>query len=308
LAQQQAQELQSLTLAVPAHLTCLCDFTRAAAHLPKGFLPHPRSAGKQLVLEAVNTPNAPRTIDCFHLSSVLEADMTVGGTAVLRHGDSPVMYTVSRLSRKQRFSIAAAACHGVLYLCGSPWLADDGLGKADVTLPLLELSGDSGYAGTQQKLADYPTLRYRFPHQGSDTTMGGTDESIRADEAYRFQSGQIRNKALFALDILLIELCFNRTFEQLRQGATGGSLAASLSGVCGFAAPTPSLPDDMEVANGLIDDVYLEAGYAYGCAVQRCLRCEFPGRDVTKSFDFKQFRRLFFNGVVAPVQAAYIHA
>ncbi|EHA55776.1 hypothetical protein MGG_07344 [Pyricularia oryzae 70-15] len=44
----------------------------------------------------------------------------------------------------------------------------------------------------------------------------------------------------------------------------------------------------------------------YGYAVQRCLRFEFPGRDVTKSIQFDQFRhQFFFLCVVAPVQATF---
>lgn len=63
--------------------------------------------------------------------------------------------------------------------------------------------------------------------------------------------------------------------------------------------------EDYAVAEMQTDKVYLEAGYSYGYAVQRCLRCEFPGRDVTKNFQFQQFRMDFFNGVVAPIQATY---
>ncbi|KAI6368842.1 hypothetical protein MCOR31_005399 [Pyricularia oryzae] len=45
---------------------------------------------------------------------------------------------------------------------------------------------------------------------------------------------------------------------------------------------------------------------SYGYAVQRCLRFEFPGRDVTKSIQFDQFRhQFFFLCVFAPVQATF---
>jgi len=111
------------------------------------------------------------------------------------------------------------------------------------------------------------------------------------------QSNLIRNRTLFALGILLIELCLNKTFDQLRQESHSDSFGASL----GVTSP----PDDYEIANAQMQNVYLEAGDFYGYAVQRCLRYEFPGRDVTKTFEFEQFRRDFFSCVVAPVQTTY---
>ena len=88
-----------------------------------------------------------------------------------------------------------------------------------------------------------------------------------------------------------IELCLNTSFHDLRQLFPGSQTTAI---------------DDDSIAVVKVDEVYLEAGDAYGYAVQRCLRCEFPGRDITKSFDFAQFRRHFYDGVVAPVQAVYM--
>jgi len=77
--------------------------------------------------------------------------------------------------------------------------------------------------------------------------------------------------------------------------------SASVQGV----SASSTVADDYLFAEKQTDRVYLEAGDLYGYAVQRCLRCEFPGRDVTKSFEFQQFRTNFFMGVVAPVQATY---
>lgn len=60
------------------------------------------------------------------------------------------------------------------------------------------------------------------------------------------------------------------------------------------------------MADILVDQVYEDVSEWYGYAVQRCLRFEFPGRDVTKSIQFDQFRhQFFFLCVVAPVQATF---
>ena len=60
---------------------------------------------------------------------------------------------------------------------------------------------------------------------------------------------------------------------------------------------------DYELADRLSDLIYLDAGHSYCYAVQRYLRCELPGQDATKRLELEQFRKVFFNGVVAPVQA-----
>jgi hypothetical protein len=102
----------------------------------------------------------------------------------------------------------------------------------------------------------------------------------------------VRNQTLFALGIFLIEVGFNKSFEELRNQALIGSDGLSEL-------------EDFQLAIGLADDLHLDAGPEYGDATKRCLRCEFPGRDVTKHLGYTQFRQQFFNGVVAPVQATF---
>jgi hypothetical protein len=228
------------------------------------------------------------------------------------------------LSRKQRFSIAAAMCWAVLYLCGSPWMNSDWIGKdegkheqliyRDSDRSILIAPPMQSYhslISTNQPLyfqvhlpveknesavsiADYPSLSYRFPQEIDPSP----NQSRRKTQS--FHTGQIRNRTLFSLGLLLIELCLNRKFEDLRREYQLNNFGVSM----GLDAQAV-IPDDMEIADRQVDRVYLDAGYSYGYAVQRCLRCEFPGRDITKNFDFKEFRRHFFNGVVAPVQAAF---
>lgn len=183
------------------------------------------------------------------------------------------------LSRKQRFGIAAAMAWAVLYLCGSPWLSE--AWDRDEVHVFLESS-----ATGRELLAKNPCISYLF---SSGATVPALPAVAPAD---RFHSNQIRNKTLFALGILLIELCINIPFEEFRQQSQTGNTQTAVT-------------DDYEIAVMKTNEVYLDAGDSYGYAVQRCLRCEFPGRDITKNFDFSQFRRHFYNGVVAPVQATF---
>lgn len=198
----------------------------------------------------------------------------------------PQIPSPNALSRKQRFGIAASAVWAVLFLCNSPWLSEK-LDQDEIQF----LLDDCG-ANTQYEPAGNTCVSHRFCRQAADP-----ESSVSTSATVQFQNGQIRNQTLFALGILLIELCLNRPFADLRRESQLYSQTLSEVGTQAI--------EDYAVAEKLIDKVYLEAGNLYGYAVQRCLRCEFPGRDITKTFHFQQFRKNFFSGVVAPIQATF---
>ena len=150
------------------------------------------------------------------------------------------------LSRKQRLAIAAASSWAVLYLCGSPWLDDDWDGKNHLQLFLEEVQG----IGSASLQADYPSISQLF----KPISQRLSPESM--NPVTDFQNSQIRNKTLFSLGILLIELCLNKTLDHLRRELRSNDLAASV----GVLSPEPS---DFEVANRLTEDIYLEAGHSY---------------------------------------------
>ncbi|KAL3465441.1 hypothetical protein BJX64DRAFT_285383 [Aspergillus heterothallicus] len=190
-----------------------------------------------------------------------------------------------RLSRKQRLGLAAAMAWAVLYLGESPWLADTW--QKDNVQFILENSNQllEPFSGT-------PCISYQFHSQTvAETSANETRNSPSSDDR-ALHSKLIRNQTLFALGIFLIEVGFNKSFEELRKQAFLGKEATSIL-------------EDYQLAIDLADELHLDAGPEYGDAIKRCLRCEFPGRDVTKNFGYAQFRQEFFNGVVAPVQATF---
>jgi len=201
-------------------------------------------------------------------------------------GQSP---SAPLLSRKDRYALAAAASWAVLYLAGSPWIAPDWSGHEE-----LQMLFENHQA---PELRHHPTISSLFKKASGQPVYPSapTINPPIAHQLDQLRSSLIRNRTLFSLGIILIELCLNRSFDQLRQEIQADSFSASL-GV---------KPDDYEIADALMQRVYLEAGDFYGYAVQRCLRCEFPGRDISKSFEFEQFRKDFFSYVVAPVQATF---
>lgn len=249
-------------------IDCLCSFLHDSRRL--GRLSVQGDANRDLLHIRMERQKHPAVTDAAPLAAVFGQPPS----------DRP-------FSRGDRFAVAAAASWAVLYLAGSPWMDAEWNGKDRLRL----FTESRGFHSHRH----YPAIPYAFSASESGRQIHpGHSPYASIDE---IKTGIIRNKTLFALGILLIELCLNAPFERLRQEYLSSSLSMSM----GLAAPLT----DYEIANSYMQRVYLEGGDLYGYAVQRCLRCEFPGRDVTKSFEFEQFRTDFFKGVVAPVQATF---
>ena len=180
------------------------------------------------------------------------------------------------LSAKQRYGFAAAIAWAVLHLSCTPWLCDTW--DREQVKVFLEST-----TTTLETLSRTPCISYLFETPATPS---------RSNTADHFNSHHIGNKTLFSLGIVLIELCLNKSFEEFRPSNPEEST-------------TTNIPDDLRIAESKLDEVYNQAGDSYGYAVQRCLRCDFPGRNITKTFDFSTFRRHYYNNVVAPLQATY---
>lgn len=178
------------------------------------------------------------------------------------------------LSAEQRYGMAASAAWSVLHLSGSPWLGDR-WDEEQTNIFLERKQGDG------EIFSRYPCASYRFLPPTSP------EQPVADDFSYL-----IPNRTVFALGVLLIELCINRPFANIRQ--TSESLTAALQ-----------LDYYQDVVSKL-EEVRLIAGDSYGDAAERCVKFTFPGRDLYKNFIFSQFRQQFYDGVVAPVQATYL--
>ena len=250
-------------------ISCLCvgvrkDFT---ASVDLGYLPDPdQEQGRKFHLSCASKTD-PSIVTIMPLKSLFLVQ------PVPPHQPPPHL----ALSAKQRYGLAAALAWAILHFSCTPWLDDTWDGEQ------VNVFLESTAAG-REHLSRNPCISYLFETHATLSALTPTDH---------FNSNQIRNKTLFALGILLIELCINKSFEEFRQQGDTGSSATTIL-------------DDLKIAESKIDEVYNQAGDSYGYAVQRCLRCEFPGRDITKKFEFSTFRRHFYNNVVAPVQATYI--
>lgn len=108
-----------------------------------------------------------------------------------------------------------------------------------------------------------------------------------ADSGLSQWDGPIQNRSLFALGILLIELCLERPFADLRTAMSSekqGLITAS----------------DYDIANALLDNVANEYGDWYSSVVRRCIRCTFDTEKL--DLDDDEFRKAVYKGVVLPLE------
>ncbi|KAH0560047.1 hypothetical protein GP486_003434 [Trichoglossum hirsutum] len=178
------------------------------------------------------------------------------------------------LSAKQRYGIAASISWSVLHLSSSPWFSDN-WDQKQVSI-FLEKN-----RGGREALSRHPCASYIF-------SSSAAPEAPPTNEFKHL----IPNRTVFALGIILIELCISKSFAKVRQVSEGATSA--------------SLIDDYQAALENLDEVYRLAGDSYGYAAERCVKFSFQGRDLYKDFDFSRFRQQFHDDVVAPVQATYL--
>ena len=102
----------------------------------------------------------------------------------------------------------------------------------------------------------------------------------------------IRNQTLFTLGVLLIELLYGMSIEELQ---TTPDLACE--GTPGAVWCTVERLVDEEIA--------LEAGQLYSDAVRWCIRCDFNRTNM--SLDDQEFQQAVYEGVVAPLEKTLQH-
>lgn len=114
------------------------------------------------------------------------------------------------------------------------------------------------------------------------------NKTARTDDRYFQPSALIKNEMLFALGVLLIELCLEKSFQELRSEQD--------------FAQTVSYRElaDYLIVNRLLNLVYKKAGVRYGDVVQRCVGCEFGGS--SKDLNDPGFKRIVYGSVVQELE------
>lgn len=168
-------------------------------------------------------------------------------------------------SRGDRLRLGLTIASSVLQLYKTPWLRDDWT-KDDIMIN----------DGTTRRLHDQAYVSRSFPSAPEQT---GPREKFLGP----------RNKTLFALGVVLIELSLGRSIESLRDSEDP----------LGFDG-SPNVHTTWHTANRLIDAVYDENGKRYGDAVRRCINCDFDMKSTT--LDDEVFSQAVYNGVVAQLE------
>lgn len=171
-----------------------------------------------------------------------------------------------RLSNLVRLRLSVVLAWGLLQLHHTPW-CNDSWGHTDINL--LDIPGHS--------FLDRPFINRQVSPEAVQHS------SIPS----HFSSSQPRNRPLFALGVLLTELCLGEPFDKLREQQLH---------ILGM----PETSSDLDVADSLIDDVYNQAGDTYGDAVRKCIRCEFDCRRNT--LDDEEFRKAVYKNVIVMLE------
>lgn len=183
------------------------------------------------------------------------------------------LFAQTALERKDRLILGIKLASTLLQLHRTPWLKET-WGKSDI-LFMKECSG------TQVVLVQKPFLSQPFiPPTCTIPPSRPTDEPSPGPE--------VRNKSIFALGVLLIELWFGQSLEDLRKPEDYGS------------HHQVNHITDFSTARRLSEDIYREAGDWYGDAVRRCIYCEFDQRH--NSLDSQALKEAVHRGVVAPLE------
>ncbi|MCJ1381879.1 hypothetical protein MMC17_004991 [Xylographa soralifera] len=169
------------------------------------------------------------------------------------------------LCRGDRLNLALTVASSVLQLYKTPWLRDY-WNKNDIMI-----SGD------------------RITNVREQVYVSRSFPAVTSEGSQSMKKFPVRNVTLFALSIVLIEICLGQSLESLRSPEDPLDPEGR-----------PGVLTDWSTASRMEDAVYREAGTRYGDAVRRCLYCDFDQRDPNLEDD--SFRQAVYDGVVAPLE------
>ncbi|KAK3714700.1 hypothetical protein LTR37_007680 [Vermiconidia calcicola] len=176
-----------------------------------------------------------------------------------------------KLSVTDSRHLALSLALGMLRLHDTPWLRQR-WNHNDIML----------FTQNGNILADDPFISTQMSSLGLLSNCGAMEDDRCAARS------AVRNETLFALGIILIELCMEQSFEHLAAPED-----FSLDG-------TRHAPSDFLTACRLEDQIYDKAGGRYGGAVRRCIHCDFDQRKTSLADD--AFRAAVYDNVVTVLE------
>lgn len=173
-------------------------------------------------------------------------------------------------ARRDRLHLAVTLASSVLQLHCTPWLGNDWGTKS---IQFIERPGVNHY-------------RQPFVAWRSDQPLSSPSKAVPS-----ILTAIVKNEALFALGVALIELWYGQTLDDLHKPEDGvqHSTDAQTAFITRFTT-----------ADRLADDLASEAGGKYSDAVRRCIRCNFHTR--ASSLADVQFQNAVYRDVVAQLK------
>ena len=172
------------------------------------------------------------------------------------------------LSRNDRLQIAVTLASSVLQLDGTSWLQP-------------QWSSKDIFFHEKDTKARRPSYSYPYMSWKRCTTADNVPGSL--DSLLR-RSYVIRSEVLFALGLMLIELCFGNTIAEMHDPEDGDPNEADT---------------ERRIAYRLCNAVYSEMGTSYGDVVRRCLYQPFDIRDM--SLDNEELQQRVFDDIITPL-------
>jgi hypothetical protein len=176
-----------------------------------------------------------------------------------------------KLTRKNGLQLALTLASSVLQLHKTPWLGSK-WGKDDILF----------FQYPNGTLLEQPFISKSFSSIQEQTLT--SRKSTRPFPC-------VRNEMIFALGVVLIELCLGCPLEDMRTPEDLDDFG------------NPNIFTDYMTAQRLIAEVYDEGGGRYGDVVRRCIHCDFDQPDV--NFDVEAFCKAFQKGVISPLWEDY---
>jgi len=179
-----------------------------------------------------------------------------------------------QLARADTYKIALHLASSVLQLYQTPWLSND---WSDVDVYFVLRPGTS--------LAS--VYQHPFIYRDLSTVAGqGSPPQQPANKI-------IRSQTLFSLGVVLIELLYRRSIEELQ---TPEDLQ------CGGTPGVIWCTADRLITT---EQIELEGGNDYANAVRRSIRCDFDFANW--KLEDRDFQKAVYSGVVAPLEVAHRH-
>jgi hypothetical protein len=179
-----------------------------------------------------------------------------------------------RLMQHDKFRVAVDLASSVLQLYKTPWLGDD-------------WSDNDVYFVHRPGTPLSSIYKHPFIYRTFSSTI--TSQNVVTQPPI---CRVIRNQTLFTLGVMLIELLYGTSIEELQTDHD-----RDCQGTPGAIWCTAERLIDEEIA--------LEAGQLYSDAVRRCIRCDFNQKN--SSLDDKDFQQAVFDGVVWPLEKTLQH-